>query len=161
MTVLINNAPIDFPNTEFNLLYFLANNQGKALTRNKIISETWWTEFISHRTIDVHVSKIRKKIGDKKQSNGSFKFIQTVKSIGYRLSEELDIEIDDDITKNKDDVRTEDDIIINGSYKDSKKNIAVVINVAESKFGKLVVFASVGTCNAMPIKDFKLVYKPL
>lgn len=165
MTVMINGAQVEFPKREFDSLYFFANNQGKALTRKQIIDAAWPSEHIVDRTVDIHVMKLRRKIGDikVKMRDGSYnyKYINTVKGVGYRLSDDLNIKIDDDILKNIENaIVTEDEIIIHGSYKDSKKNIVSVIGVAESKFGKLVVFIGAGTCAAVPIKEFKAVFKP-
>lgn len=160
MTVVINGQQVEFPKKEFDLFYFLASNPEIAFTRKQLIDAAWEHEHVVDRTVDVHIKKLRTKIGDTKISHDNYKFIQTVKRTGYRLSKELDIKVDDKITKNMDAVKTDDDLIINGTYKDNKKNVVVVTNVAESKFGRLVIFVGDGFCNAIPVKDFKSVYKP-
>lgn len=162
MTVLINDTQKDFPKKEFDLLYYLANNQGMALTRKQMIDVVWreTNGYIVDRTVDVHIKKLREKIGDEKDENGEFVLINTIKCIGYRLSKDVNIKVDDNVTKNVNVVKTEDDLIVNGTYKDTKRNVVIINNIAESKFGRLVIFIGAGFCNAMSIKDFKSVYRP-
>ena len=62
---------------EFNLLYYLMTIPGRVFTREEIISEIWKDAFVGDRTIDVHVRKIREKIG----SN----YIKTIKGVGYKF----------------------------------------------------------------------------
>ncbi len=164
MTVIITGAQVEFPKKEFNLLYYLANNQGKALTRKQMIDTVWTEVEVVDRTVDVHIGKLREKIGDEEinKGKGDFRYINTIKGFGYRLSKDLDIKIDDDVSKNKEDaIKTDDDIIISGSYKDNKRNVVSVTNVVDSKFGRLVIFIGAGTSNAMSVKDFRSVYNPL
>ena len=63
---------------EFNLLYHLMTVPGKVFSREDIISEVWKDSFVGDRTIDVHVRKIREKIGDK--------YIRTIKGVGYKFN---------------------------------------------------------------------------
>ena len=63
---------------EFNLLYYLMTVPGKVFTRQEILSEIWGDAFINDRTIDVHIRRIREKIGDH--------FIKTIKGVGYKLN---------------------------------------------------------------------------
>jgi two-component system alkaline phosphatase synthesis response regulator PhoP len=63
---------------EFELLYFLAKNPNELFTRPELINEVWGTKvYILDRTIDVHIRKLREKLGDES--------ITTVKGLGYRL----------------------------------------------------------------------------
>ena len=62
---------------EFNLLYYLMTVPGKVFTREEIISTIWKDAVVGDRTIDVHIRKIREKIG----SN----HIKTIKGIGYKF----------------------------------------------------------------------------
>ncbi len=62
---------------EFNLLYYLMTVPGKVFTREEIISTIWKDTFVGERTIDVHVRKIREKIGNH--------HIKTIKGIGYKF----------------------------------------------------------------------------
>lgn len=62
---------------EFNLLYYLMTIPGKVFTREEIISTVWKDAYVGERTIDVHVRKIREKIG--------INHIKTIKGIGYKF----------------------------------------------------------------------------
>ena len=75
--LLYNKEEIHLARKEFNLLYYLMTIPGKVFTREDIISEIWKDAFVGDRTIDVHVRKIREKIGDK--------YIKTVKGVGYKF----------------------------------------------------------------------------
>ncbi len=67
-----------FPRKEFELLALLASSSQKVFTRDEIFKTIWGDDyFVSDRTIDVHIRKIRKKIGDD--------IIKTVKGVGYKL----------------------------------------------------------------------------
>lgn len=69
-----------FPRKEFQLLYFLANNPGKVLNRETLLKEIWGNDvYVIDRTIDVHIRKIREKLGKHSE------LIETVKGIGYRF----------------------------------------------------------------------------
>ena len=62
---------------EFNLLYYLMTIPGKVFTRDEIITTIWKDAVVGDRTIDVHIRKIREKIGNH--------HIKTVKGIGYKF----------------------------------------------------------------------------
>lgn len=68
------------PRKEFELLYFLASHPGKVFSRQEILDEVWGQDvYVVDRTVDVHVRKIRQKIGSE--------YIETVKGVGYRMKE--------------------------------------------------------------------------
>jgi len=68
------------PRKEFELLYFLASHPGKVFSRQDILDEVWGRDvYVVDRTVDVHVRKIRKKIGSH--------YIETVKGVGYRMKQ--------------------------------------------------------------------------
>jgi len=68
------------PRKEFELLYFLASHPGKVFSRQEILDDVWGQDvYVVDRTVDVHVRKIREKIGSK--------YIETVKGVGYRFKE--------------------------------------------------------------------------
>lgn len=68
------------PRREFELLYFLASQKGRVLDRQTLLNEVWGTDiYVVDRTIDVHIRKIRAKIGSE--------YIETVKGVGYRFKE--------------------------------------------------------------------------
>jgi two-component system alkaline phosphatase synthesis response regulator PhoP len=76
--VTYKNAPITLARKEFELLSLLASKPGKVFLRNEILEKVWGTEVIvGDRTIDVHVRKIRQKIG--------VDCISTVKGVGYKF----------------------------------------------------------------------------
>ena len=63
---------------KFELLYLLATHRNKVVTREKIFEEIWGKDVIVvDRTIDVHIRRIRIKIGEQ--------YIQTVKGVGYKF----------------------------------------------------------------------------
>lgn len=76
--VLLNDKKIVLPKKEFKLLKLLASSPSKVFTREEIFVKVWGDDVIvGDRTIDVHVRKIREKIGDD--------YIKTIKGIGYKL----------------------------------------------------------------------------
>lgn len=79
--VELDGNDIHLPRKEFELLALLASKPGSVFEREVILSEVWGAEIVvGDRTIDVHIRKLREKIGAH--------YIQTVKGIGYRLIEE-------------------------------------------------------------------------
>ena len=69
-----------FPRKEFQLLHYLASNPGKVLNRETLLKEIWGNDvYVIDRTIDVHIRKIREKLGKHSE------LIETVKGIGYRF----------------------------------------------------------------------------
>lgn len=73
-----NGESIVFPRKEFELLSLLTSKPGKVFTRDDILHRVWGTDIIvGDRTIDVHIRKIREKLGDDA--------IKTVKGIGYKF----------------------------------------------------------------------------
>jgi two-component system alkaline phosphatase synthesis response regulator PhoP len=69
-----------FPRKEFQLLHYLANNPGKVLTRELLLKEVWGNDvYVIERTIDVHIRKIREKLGKYSE------LIETVKGVGYKF----------------------------------------------------------------------------
>jgi len=78
--VFIDNEKIFFPRKEFEVLYFLINNQGRVFGRDVLLKEIWGADvYVVDRTVDVHVRKIREKLGVYAE------LIETVKGVGYRL----------------------------------------------------------------------------
>ena len=76
--VLKNKNEISLPRKEFELLFLLASKPGKVFTRDEIMSKVWGSEVIvGDRTIDVHIRKLREKIGDL--------YFKTVKGVGYKF----------------------------------------------------------------------------
>ena len=76
--ITIKGEEITLPRKEFELLSLLATKPGKVFKRDEILDKVWGNEVVvGGRTIDVHIRKLREKIGDK-----SFK---TVKGVGYKF----------------------------------------------------------------------------
>ena len=78
--VFVDGAPIDLSNKEFELLTYFMENQGMALSREKILNNVWnYDYFGDARTIDTHVKKLRSKLGSKGD------LIKTVWGMGYKF----------------------------------------------------------------------------
>lgn len=76
--VELQGSVIELPRKEFELLSLLASKPGKVFTREEIMDRIWGTVVIvGGRTIDVHIRKLREKIGDDR--------IKTVKGVGYKF----------------------------------------------------------------------------
>lgn len=71
---------ISLPRKEFDLLFFLASKPGKVFRREKLLEKVWGDVFVVDRTIDVHVRKLREKLGND--------YIVTVKGVGYKFRAE-------------------------------------------------------------------------
>jgi two-component system alkaline phosphatase synthesis response regulator PhoP len=77
--VFINNNKLVFAKKEFLLLKLLVSSPGKVFTRDEIYEGVWGSEVVvGDRTIDVHIRKLREKLGDK--------YITTLKGIGYKFN---------------------------------------------------------------------------
>jgi len=80
--VMVNGKPIDLTVTEFGIVQYLAARPGFVRTRDQIISAVHGeSAVLSSRTVDVHVTALRRKLGEVGD------MIQTVRGVGYRLSE--------------------------------------------------------------------------
>ena len=78
-TINVNGREINLPKKEFELLYFLAQNPNKVFSREDLLQNIWGSDvYVLARTVDVHIRKVREKIGDD--------FITTVKGVGYKFS---------------------------------------------------------------------------
>ncbi|MBR3672978.1 MAG: response regulator transcription factor [Clostridia bacterium] len=79
-TVKVDSKTIELSLREYELLKFLIDNKGVALSRDKILNNVWNYDYYGDsRTIDSHIKKIRHKLGKKG------KFIQTIRGIGYKF----------------------------------------------------------------------------
>ena len=78
--VTIDGKPVDLSYKEFELLVFFLENQGLALSREKILNHVWnYDYFGDARTIDTHVKKLRSKMGEKGD------YIKTIWGMGYKF----------------------------------------------------------------------------
>jgi len=74
----LNDETINLPRKEFELLALLMSKPGKVFTRDEIMRLVWGDDVIvGDRTIDVHIRKLREKLGDE--------FIKTIKGVGYKF----------------------------------------------------------------------------
>ena len=82
-TVMSDGSPVDLSFKEFELLTYFIENQGIALSREKILNNVWnYDYFEDARTIDTHVKKLRSKLGDKGE------YIKTIWGMGYKFEVE-------------------------------------------------------------------------
>ena len=76
--IIKDSTEIVLPRKEFELFYLLASKPGKVFKREEILDKVWGSEVIvGGRTIDVHIRKLREKIGDD--------FFKTIKGVGYKF----------------------------------------------------------------------------
>jgi DNA-binding response OmpR family regulator len=79
--VTVDGEPVSLTRTEFKILYALATAKGRVLTRNQLIDEAIGGDAdVFDRTIDVHVTSLRSKLGTARE------LIETVRGVGYRFS---------------------------------------------------------------------------
>jgi DNA-binding response OmpR family regulator len=77
--IRVHDAPVDFTTKEFELLRYLAERPGRALSRQQILDAVWGPDwFGDERTVDVHMAQVRKKVG-------AACVITTVRGVGYRM----------------------------------------------------------------------------
>lgn len=82
-TVMSDGSLVDLSFKEFELLTYFMENQGIALSREKILNNVWnYDYFGDARTIDTHVKKLRSKLGDKGE------YIKTIWGMGYKFEVE-------------------------------------------------------------------------
>lgn len=76
--IVFEGEDIILPRKEFELLYLLASKPGKVFKREDILDKIWGNEVVvGGRTIDVHIRKLREKLGDKR--------FKTIKGVGYKF----------------------------------------------------------------------------
>ena len=77
-SVIKNQKKFSLPRKEFELIFLLASNIDKVITREKIMNKVWGSEVVvGDRTIDVHIRKLREKFGNE--------YFKTIKGVGYKL----------------------------------------------------------------------------
>lgn len=81
--VTVRGTPVDLTYKEFELLKHLATSPGRVFTREQLLREIWGYDYFGGtRTVDVHIRRIRQKLGDQES------LIQTVRNVGYRFARE-------------------------------------------------------------------------
>ncbi len=79
-SVYLNNKKLDFTYKEFELMRFLVQNRDVVYSRKELLNKIWGVDYIGGtRTVDVHVRRLRSKLGDEFNS-----IIETVRNVGYR-----------------------------------------------------------------------------
>jgi two-component system alkaline phosphatase synthesis response regulator PhoP len=77
-TLTKEGKEIALPKKEFELLFFLAQNPNKVYNRDELLQNIWGSDvYVLARTVDVHIRRVREKIGDN--------YIRTVKGVGYKF----------------------------------------------------------------------------
>ncbi|MCZ4067885.1 response regulator transcription factor [Microbacterium sp. H37-C3] len=77
----VHGRPLDLTYKEFQLLHFFATHPSRVFTREQLLSEVWGYDYFGGtRTVDVHVRRLRAKLGDLEQ------LIGTVRNVGYRFN---------------------------------------------------------------------------
>ena len=80
----LESEPLDLTRKEFELLELLMSEAGNVISRERLIDEVWDTNWYgSTKTLDVHVSSLRRKLGDDSQNP---RFIHTVRGVGFRFA---------------------------------------------------------------------------
>ena len=78
-SVYKDGISFSLPRKEFELLFLLASKPDKVIKRDKIMEQVWGNDsIVGHRTIDVHIRKLREKFGDN--------YFKTIKGVGYKFS---------------------------------------------------------------------------
>ena len=78
---LLEDEPLTLTKTEFLILYELVRAKGRVLTRNQLVERAIGDTFVGDRTIDVHLTSLRNKLGDARS------LIETVRGVGYRFAQ--------------------------------------------------------------------------
>ena len=83
--VALDGEPLELTYKEFELFKFLATHPGRVFSRDQLLNQVWGHDFIGgSRTVDVHVRRLRAKLGPKQAT-----LIDTVRNVGYKFLESL------------------------------------------------------------------------
>ncbi len=81
--VFLDSQPLDLSPKEYELLTFLFENRGNALSRQQILNKVWDYDYFGDlRTVDTHINRLRNKLGNKSS------LVQTIRGYGYRFEVE-------------------------------------------------------------------------
>ena len=83
-TATLAGQPLELSRKEFDVLHLLARDAGRVVTRERLLEDVWDTTWMgSTKTLDVHVSGLRRKLGDDPSST---RYLRTVRGVGFRLT---------------------------------------------------------------------------
>lgn len=85
--VSVDGTPVRLTRLEFDLLHFLARHPRQVFTRAQLLRSVWGYEHAVERTVDVHVRRLRAKLGPQ------VPVVTTVFGVGYRLSDEAEVAV--------------------------------------------------------------------
>jgi hypothetical protein len=88
-TVVRDGRPLHLSRLEYDLLLFLARHPRQVFSRGRLLAQVWGHVHTTARTVDVHVSRLRTKLGDQD-------LITTVYGLGYRLADDAQITVTGD-----------------------------------------------------------------
>jgi DNA-binding response OmpR family regulator len=84
-TATLDGVTLDLTPREFDLLHHLATRAGQVVTKRELLSEVWQVPYGgADKTVDVHLSWLRRKLGETAQAP---RYLHTVRGVGVRLSE--------------------------------------------------------------------------
>jgi two-component system OmpR family response regulator len=86
-TVRVDGAEVALCRREFDLRLFLADHAGQVLTRHQLLAAVWNNPLTGERTVDVHIRRLRQKIGTHRL------LVTTLRGVGYRLSPDAPIAV--------------------------------------------------------------------
>jgi two-component system response regulator MtrA len=86
-TVLLDGVPLELSRLEYDLLLFLAEHPRQVFSRTQLLAQVWGHAHTGARTIDVHVSRLRTKLGPESD------VITTVYGLGYRLADDVPVAV--------------------------------------------------------------------
>ena len=84
--VYIGATPLELTRREYDLVLFLAEHPRRVFTRPQLLQQVWGHLHTAGRTVDVHVARVRSKLGDG--------VVKTIRGIGYRLADDVRVRID-------------------------------------------------------------------
>ncbi len=83
LTLTVRGKPVDVTATEFRLLHFLGSHPGRVFTRDQVLDSVWReTSFVTPRSVDVYVRRLREKIEEDPENP---KYLKTVRGAGYKF----------------------------------------------------------------------------
>jgi len=80
----LDGAPLELTRREFDLVAYLAARPGRVVPRRELLTEVWRQAYGDDQTIDVHLSWLRRKLGERASAP---RYLHTVRGVGVRLTE--------------------------------------------------------------------------